>query len=150
MQEEPQGNKGIDPWDMTGPEDGQLRTCKTNVWIQGLKVGIRCSNVNLQKSSEPASGISVPCPFCPSTHTGMVSLVKYLLPVTGMGQGLSKSGHDSYPKRFSTVCTFIPKPTSWQSHTFTKDPVEYRVTLRLQYKPVKKYPWSHHRLGLEP
>lgn len=36
VQEEPQGKKGIDPWDMTGPENGQLRTHKANAWIQGL------------------------------------------------------------------------------------------------------------------
>lgn len=75
VQQETQGNKGLDPWDMTGPEDEQLRTCKANVWIQGLKVDIRSSSFNLQKSSESASDVCVPHPFCPSTHAGMVSQV---------------------------------------------------------------------------
>lgn len=75
VQQETQGNKGIAPWDMTGPEDEQLRSHKTNVWIQGLKVDIRSSNFNLQKSSESASDVRVPYPFCPSTHAGLVSQV---------------------------------------------------------------------------
>lgn len=77
VQEKPQGKKGIHPWDMTGPENGQLRTHKANMWIQGLthKMGIRSSNFNLQKSSEPASDICVSYPFCHSTHAGMVSQV---------------------------------------------------------------------------
>lgn len=70
---------------------------------------IRSSNFNLQKSNESASDACVPYPFCPSTHAGMVSQ-QNLLPVTGMGQGSNKSGHDSYPKRFSMPCTFIPNP----------------------------------------
>lgn len=38
-------------------------------------MGIRSSNFNLQKSSEPESDVCVPYPFCPSTHAGMVSQV---------------------------------------------------------------------------
>lgn len=36
MWEEPQGAKGLDLWDKTGPEGGQLRKHKADMWIQGL------------------------------------------------------------------------------------------------------------------
>lgn len=151
MREEPQGVKGLDLWDKTGPEGGQLRKHKADVWIQGLTRWI--SEVVTLIFRSLVSHKWCLCPLC-------------FLPLYPCRDGVSGDctccpSQGWVKDQICQATTAIPRGSPWFAPLFLillhgKATPLLKTQLSTQWLwgystgQSKKYPCTRHRLGLGP